>query len=174
MNLLKLAAVIAVLLPFGAVAGDHNEHTQAPSQQAPSQAGNIRIDQPWVRETPKGAQAGAAYMALSNTGAAPDRLLGGSSPMADKVELHTHIDDNGVMRMRKIDAVEIAPGEPSVLRPGGMHIMLIGLKGQIKQGTPVPLTLRFERGGEVTISMPVAGPGAMEPPHGHDDQEHKH
>ncbi|WP_211187538.1 copper chaperone PCu(A)C [Neoroseomonas marina] len=122
-------------------------------------AGDIAIGHPWSRAA--GANAtGAGFLTLRNTGAQPDRLVAASASIARAVELHTHIRDGDVMRMRQVDGIAIAPGQTVELRPGAFHIMLIGLKEPLVQGTRVPLTLRFERAGEVQVELAVEAAGA--------------
>jgi copper(I)-binding protein len=132
-----------------------------------AKVGDIAIDQPWARASLGNAPNSAAYMILQATGATPDRLIGGSTPAAAKVELHTHIMDGGVARMRPIDAIEVAPGEPTVLEPGGAHIMLQGLTRKLEAGSTMPLTLVFEHAGEVTLEVPIEGLATGTAP-GHD------
>lgn len=122
--------------------------------------GAISIDHPWARASMGMAKAGAAYMVLTNNGSAPDRLLSASAEVADAVELHTHLMEDGVMRMRQVQAIEVAPGEPSVLEPGGLHVMLIGLKQPLAAGETFPMTLTFEQAGEVTVEVAVEAMGS--------------
>ena len=81
-----------------------------------------KIIKPWSRPLPAVSANGAAYMTLVNKGTAPDRLLSVSTPAARKAEIHTHMMEGGMMKMRPMDHVDIVPGEPSVLQPGGMHV----------------------------------------------------
>jgi len=129
-------------------------------------AGDLVITQGWSRAAARGGQ-GAGYLSIANRGTAPDRLVAASSPAAPRVELHTHINDNGVMRMREVPGIEIPPGQSVTLRPGGMHLMLMGLAEELRQGTTVPLTLRFERAGEVQVPLAVEAAGARGPGGGH-------
>ena len=129
-------------------------------------AGPVDIEHPWARATASSARNGAAYMVLSTHGPDGDRLLSASSPAADKAELHTHQMDNGVMKMRQVDAIEVAPGSPTALQPGGLHVMLFGLKQPLAQGKTFPLTLTFEKAGSVTVEVNVESAGAVTPPHG--------
>jgi copper(I)-binding protein len=99
-------------------------------------------------------------MRLRNTGAQPDRLISASTPFARVVELHTMIREGDVMRMRPVTDIAVAPGQTVELRPGGFHVMLIGLTGPMPQGGRVPLTLRFERAGEVQVELTVEAAGA--------------
>lgn len=129
-------------------------------------AGDIRIGHPWTRAA--GANAnGAGFMALRNTGTQPDRLLSAATPAARVVELHTHIREGDVMRMRPVQDIPVPAGEAVELRPGGLHIMLIGLAAPLAQGSRVPLTLRFERAGEVQVELVVESAGARTGGHHH-------
>ena len=108
-------------------------------------------------------KTGAAFAVLANNGTAMDQLVAAESPVAERVELHTHMMDGGVMRMREVKAIEVHPGTPTVLQPGGLHIMFIGLRAPLKEGAAVPLTLVFEKAGRLAISAQVLSPGAMSP-----------
>jgi hypothetical protein len=121
--------------------------------------GDLAIGHPWTRAA--GANAnGAGFLTLRNNGAAPDRLVSATSPAARVVELHTHIREGDVMRMRPVADIPVPPGQTVQLRPGGLHIMLIGLNEPLRQGASVPLTLRFERAGEVQVTLSVESAGA--------------
>ena len=122
-----------------------------------AKVGEITIHQPWARASLGNAPNSAAYMTLEATGAEPDRLVSGSTPAAAKVELHTHVMEDGVAKMRPVAAIEVAPGEPTVLEPGGLHLMLRGLTQKLEAGTAIPLTLVFENAGGVTLDVPVKG-----------------
>jgi periplasmic copper chaperone A len=122
-----------------------------------TRVGDITIQEPWARASLGNAPNSAAYMILQTTGAAPDRLIGGSTPVATKVELHTHVMEGGVAKMRPVAAIEVAPGPPTVLEPGGMHLMLRGLTQKLEAGATLPLTLVFEHAGEVTLEVPIEG-----------------
>lgn len=129
-------------------------------------AGALRITDPWSRPAP--GKVGAGYMTVTNTGPIPDRLIGGESPLADRLEIHEMSMDGGVMRMRKLDrGLTLAPDATVRLEPGGYHIMLIGLKRPLKLGQTVPATLRFERAGAVKVVFTVQQP--PQPAAGHGD-----
>jgi hypothetical protein len=132
-----------------------------------AKVGDLTIHQPWARASLGNAPNSAAYMTLETMGATPDRLIGGSTPVAQRVELHTHVMEVGVAKMRPVEAIEVAPGAPTVLEPGGLHLMLSGLTRKLDAGTTVPLTLVFEHAGEVTLEVPVEGVMAGTGP-GHD------
>lgn len=122
-------------------------------------AGALRIATPWTRAAGQGAN-GVGYMLVRNTGATADRLIAARTAIAMTVELHTHIRDGDVMRMRPVPAIDLPPGQEVRLQPGGLHIMLIGLRAPLRQGERVPLTLVFERGGEVEVQLSVEAAGA--------------
>jgi copper(I)-binding protein len=129
-------------------------------------AGDLAIGHPWTRAA--GANGnGAAFMQLRNTGAQADRLVSASTPMARVVELHTMLRDGDVMRMRPVQDIPVPAGGAVALAPGGFHIMLIGLTGPLAQGSRVPLTLRFERAGEVQVELSVEAAGARGSGHQH-------
>lgn len=128
-------------------------------------AGALRIAAPWTRAMRAGG-TGAGFMTIRNTGSAPDRLVAARSPAANVMELHTHIRDGDVMRMRAVPAIELPAGQEVRLAPGGLHLMLIGLAQSLEPGGRVPVTLVFERAGEVTIQLAVEAAGARGPAHG--------
>ncbi len=133
-----------------------------PAAAADYTLGDLAIHKPWARASIGQAQAGAAYITVMNKGSLPDRLVAVEGEVANRVELHTHMMDGGVMKMRKVEAIEVAPGEPAVLKPGGLHIMLMGLKAPLVKGESFPLTLVFERAGRVEIEVSIGEGTAME------------
>lgn len=129
-------------------------------------AGDLRIGHPWSRAA--GANTnGAGFMSIRNAGSQPDRLLSASTPAARVVELHTHIREGDVMRMRPVTDIPVPAGQTVHLRPGGLHLMLIGLTGPLNRGASVPLTLRFERAGEVQVTLDIEAAGAAGGSHRH-------
>ncbi|HEX9466329.1 MAG TPA: copper chaperone PCu(A)C [Alphaproteobacteria bacterium] len=118
------------------------------------QSGAIHVEGAWARPTPPTAKAGAAYMTVVNSGA-DDRLVSASTPIAGKAEVHETINDNGVMKMRPAGALEVKPGTPTKLQPGGLHLMLTELKAPLADGQSFPLTLVFEKAGKVETSVHV-------------------
>ncbi|WP_198374665.1 copper chaperone PCu(A)C [Neoroseomonas rubea] len=148
-----LLAAVPALFALPAIAHDYT-------------AGDLRIFHPWTRAA--GANGnGGGFMRLTNGGAQPDRLISAASPIARVVELHTHLREGDVMRMRPVNDIPIPAGQTVELRPGGVHVMLIGLNAPLQQGTRVPVTLRFERAGEVTVELAVEAAGARAPGHHH-------
>ena len=133
-----------------------------PAQAEDVAAGSMKISAPWVRATPKGASVGAGYMKITNAGTTPDRLVGGSSDVSSRFEVHEMSMDNGVMKMRQVGGgIEIKPGQTVELKPGGYHIMFVGLTKQIAQGEAVKATLQFEKAGKVEVTFAVEGIGAQ-------------
>ena len=129
--------------------------------QTGAQTGSIEIKEAWARATPGGAQNGAAYVTLvSPTG---DRLTGVSSPVAEKAELHQMTNDGGIMKMREVTAIELPPGTPVSLKPGGLHVILMGLKHPLQPGQSVPMTLQFEKSGTREVDVAVGKVGATGP-----------
>lgn len=136
----------------------------APAAAQDVKAGDLVISQPWSRATPGGAKVAGGYLNIANKGAAADRLVGGSADVAGKFEIHEMSMNNGVMTMRPLDkGLVIEPGKTVKLAPGGYHLMLMDLKGALKQGDKVPVTLEFEKAGKVKVSFDVQGVGAQAP-----------
>jgi hypothetical protein len=123
-------------------------------------AGAIEIGHPWARATPRGASVAAGYIKLTNTGSTPDRLVGGTSEAAGRVEIHEMTMTDGVMQMRPLkDGIELKPGQTVELKSGSFHLMMVGLKQQLQQGQRIKGTLIFEKAGPVDIEYQVEGIG---------------
>jgi hypothetical protein len=123
----------------------------------------VAVPKAWARASPGGATIGAAYVEIRNSGEAADKLVGVATPAAGRAEIHTHLMDNGVMRMRKLDALELAPGTSVAMGPGGHHLMLFDLKSPLKAGDKLPLTLTFEKAGTIQIVAEVLEIGSQGP-----------
>jgi periplasmic copper chaperone A len=123
-------------------------------------AGSLSVQSPWSRATPGGAKVGAGYLAIDNKGAAPDRLIGVSSEIAGRTEIHETTVEGAVARMRPVESVEIRPGARAELKPGGSHVMFMDLRRPLKEGERFKATLQFERAGPVTVEFTVRGIGA--------------
>jgi copper(I)-binding protein len=135
-----------------------------PARAEDVKAGDLVISQAWSRATPNGAKIAGGYLTIENKGTAPDKLIGGSGDIAGKVEVHEMSVNNGVMTMRPLDkGLAIEPGKTVKLAPGGYHLMMFDLKGPLKQGEKVPVTLEFEKAGKVNVSLDVQGVGAQAP-----------
>ncbi len=145
----------------------------------------VTVAHPWTRATPGGATVGAAFLEIKTDKGVTDKLVSASSPAASRVEIHTHVMDGDVMKMRRVDAIELKDGQSHVLKPMGDHIMLFDLKMPLKEGDLVKLELKFEKAGAIAIDATVEPAGAMgphgmdsQPGHdandGHDHSGHKH
>ena len=121
--------------------------------------GAIDIGHPYARATVAGQPAGGGYLTLQNAGA-DDRLLSASADVAKSVELHSMSMEGDVMKMRQVEAIDLPAGKTVELKPGGLHIMFIGLKAPFKAGDKFPLKLKFEKAGEVTVQVNVEATGA--------------
>ena len=125
----------------------------------------VSVVQPWSRATPPGAKIGVGFMRLKNAGAAAERVIAVSSPVAGRVEMHVTMREGDVMKMRQVESFEVPPGATLELKPGGAHLMLVDLKRPLAKGERVPLTLRLAKGGEVTVELTVEALGARSPAH---------
>jgi periplasmic copper chaperone A len=136
----------------------------APGRADDVKAGDLVITQAWSRATPGGAKVAGGYLTIENKGTAPDKLIGVSAEIAGKVEVHEMATDNGVMKMRPLEkGLAIDPGKTVKLAPGGYHLMMQELKGPLKQGDKVPVTLEFEKAGKVAVTLDVQAVGAKAP-----------
>jgi copper(I)-binding protein len=119
----------------------------------------VQVEHPWAR--PSAGQTGAVYMTIANTGPIDDRLVSAATPVADQAQLHTEINDKGIMKMRPVSAIDVKPRGQTMLKPGGLHVMLVGLKQPLKVGESFPLTLTFEKAGKLDITVTVEKAAAM-------------
>jgi copper(I)-binding protein len=131
------------------------------SAAASAQNGDVQITDAWARATPGGAQTAAAYVSMESTSG--DKLTGVSTPVAQKADIHSMTMDNGVMKMRQVDGVDLPPGQKVTLKPGGYHIMLTGLAKPLEVGQSFPLTLDFANAGAKQVTVTVEKIGAMGP-----------
>ena len=123
-------------------------------------AGSLDISNPWSRATPKGSSVAAGYMKIKNGGSTSDRLIGGSSDVASKFEVHEMKMENGVAKMRPIKGLEIKPGETVELKPGSFHVMFVDLKKPLASGDHIKGTLVFEKAGTVNVEFDVVAMGS--------------
>lgn len=122
-------------------------------------AGDITVEGVWARASAGMARAGAAFMTIKNTGEA-DKLIAAKADVSKRVELHTHLHQDGVMKMRQIESVAVGKGM-TMLKPGGDHVMFMGLEAPLKEGESFPLTLVFEKAGEINVDVQIKSVGAM-------------
>lgn len=129
--------------------------------------GPLSIQHPWSRVTAVGQAVGGGFLTIANSGPQEDRLVAGTTPVAAEVQLHTMTMDGGVMRMRQVtDGIPVPARGSVALKPGGYHIMFMGLKRALRRGELVPVTLRFKRAGSVTVQFAVQAVGATGPAEG--------
>lgn len=147
--------IVAALLALAAGAAPAHTHEK----------GDLQVRHPWSRATPAGAKVGVGYMEIRNNGALPDRLLSATTPLAARVELHVTSHEGEVMKMRQVRRFEIPAGSRIALGPGGGHLMLVDLARPLKKGERFPLTLRFERAGEIQVELEVQEMGSRHPRH---------
>jgi periplasmic copper chaperone A len=141
----------------------------------------VTVAHPWARATPGGATIGAAFLEIKTATGVDDTLLSIASPVAGRVELHTHIRDGDVMKMRRVEKLPLKAGGSTVLKPHGDHVMLMDLKAPLKEGDLIKLVLTFAKAGPLEIEATVEPIGAMgphgmdhQPGTGNDDSAHKH
>jgi copper(I)-binding protein len=150
-----IAALAAVTLASSAFAHEYK-------------LGPLIIDHPWSRATPKGAAVAGGYLKITNTGTTPERLVGGSTDVAKRFELHEMRMEGGVMKMRELaNGLAIPPGATVELKPGSYHVMMMNLSRQLTKGERVKASLSFEKAGKVDIEFDVEAVGG-------DPKAHKH
>ena len=115
----------------------------------------LSIKNPYVRETPPHVKNSAAFMVIHNQNDKEIKLVKASSEIADKVELHTHIHEDGLMKMREVESIAISANSKATLQPGGFHVMFLGLKQPVKSGDTVSFTLHFDNGETIKIDAPA-------------------
>ena len=115
----------------------------------------IVVEDAWVRSVPPVSKTTAAFMRIRNEGDEPDRLIGVTTSIAERAEIHETVMDKGVMRMRRVESLTIPPGRTVVLKPMGKHIMIIGLKESVDQVGKVRIVLVFEKSGRIVVETPV-------------------
>lgn len=126
----------------------------------------VTVENAFARATIGAGKTGAAYLTILNPTGEPDRLIGAATSTAKRAALHTHLHENGVMKMRPIKAVAIPAHGTAELKPGGNHLMLMGLVAPLKKGGAFPLTLKFEKAGEVSVMVKIGAVGATSAGHG--------
>ncbi|MCZ7659242.1 MAG: copper chaperone PCu(A)C [Xanthobacteraceae bacterium] len=152
---IRLAIALLICLAPAALADDYK-------------AGDLQIVNPWSRATPQGARVAGGYLKITNEGRAPDRLLGGSTEVAERVEVHEMRMEKGVMTMREVKGgLALAPGASVELKPGSYHLMFMGLKRPLAKGERIKGSLQFERAGRVEVEFTVEAIGGPPAAHGH-------
>lgn len=142
---LRIITTLAVAMAFS---------TQALAQEVKLK--DLLIENPYARATVASQPAGGAYVTIENKGVGADKLIGASSPVAKSVEIHTMSMDGNVMKMREVGQIDIKPSTRIEMKPGeGYHLMLMGLRQQLKPGESFPLTLTFEKAGKTEVKVTV-------------------
>jgi copper(I)-binding protein len=160
MRTLLAAATVAALTATAALAHDGKAHD--------AMIGDLTVSNAWTRATAPSAKNGGAFMTIANKGGTPDRLVAASTPASAVTELHTHRMEDGVMKMRPVEGgIDVPAGGAAELKPGGLHVMFLGLKAPLAEGSTVPVTLTFEHAGTVTVDVTVMKAGASAPMGGH-------
>ena len=145
------AATLALALTAGAAA------------QSTSKIGPIEVSDAWARASAGRAGAGAAYFEVRNHDAKSDSLVSAKTDVSRTASLHAHIMKDDIMRMVRVDGLEVPAGGRATLRPGGHHVMLMGLAQPLMRGHSFPLSLTFEKAGTVNVEVVIMGPGARGP-----------
>lgn len=125
------------------------------AEPATPPAPTVTVTNVWVRLPPPGTKTTGAFMLLTNTGKADRKLVSASNPASKVTELHTHLNEGGVMKMRQVPSMEVKAGGTTELKPGSLHVMLIDLVTTLKEGDVVPLTLTFDDGSTVEVKAMV-------------------
>ena len=130
--------------------------------------GDLLIDHPWTRATPNGAKVGGGYTIITNHGKTDDRLISATAETAGRVELHEMAVKDGVMSMRPLpEGVPIPAGSTVEFKPGGLHVMFLDLKEQLKEGGKVKTHLVFEKAGAIDVDFSIGAVGQTAPEHKH-------
>ena len=120
--------------------------------------GDLKLTAPWIRASVPGQVNGAGYVQIDNQAGQADRLISATTNGVNRVELHTIITDNGVAKMREVPGIDVPAKGAVKLMPGGFHIMFLGLASPFKADTTVPVTLKFEKAGEVKVDFEIKPP----------------
>lgn len=133
---------------------------QATAEQAPT---GVSLERPWARASIGTSRPAAAYLTIVNQRPEPVRLVGITTPLAARAEVHRTVKAGNVMRMEQVERLDVPPGGRVVFEPGGLHIMLLDLRQPLVKGGTLPMTLRFSGGGSIDVSVPIFSPGAQGP-----------
>ncbi len=155
MRLTALAASLFALTLSSASLTYAEQQEQHGTPAAEAAHSTIQVSTAWSRELPPTAPVGAAFLSIENHSEQPDRLISANSSIAEVTELHAHIHQGDVMRMVKVEAIDVPAHGQLILEPGGYHVMLIDLKKPLVAGEQLPLTLQFEHGGQVDVIVDI-------------------
>jgi copper(I)-binding protein len=135
--------------------------------------GDLKLTAPWIRASVPGQVNGAGYVQIDNKAGQTDRLISATTNGVNRVELHTIITDNGVAKMREVPGIDVPANGAVKLMPGGFHIMFLGLSTPFKADTTIPVTLKFEKAGEVKVDFEIK-PATYNPSAHSAHDNHKH
>lgn len=159
-----LGGMVAFMLVVGSAdvsCADGHGMNKHDSHETHGMLKSVKVESAWARASAGKARNGVAYVSIENEGRAADRLVGAKSDIAKRTEIHTHLEENGVMKMRRVDGIDLPAGGKITMRPGGYHVMFMGLNKPLKKGGKFSVRLVFEKAGEVTAEVTVQGVGAM-------------
>ncbi|MDO4998165.1 MAG: copper chaperone PCu(A)C [Neisseria sp.] len=136
-------------------------------------AAGVKAENAWARETVQGMKTGGVFLEIENDSKRDDVLIGASTTVSSKVEVHEHVHEDGMMKMREVaGGVALLKGKQVDLKPGGYHVMLMGLKKQLKAGDTFPLTLKFKHAKAKTVTVKVKSNAGGSQAHEHHDHSH--
>lgn len=153
--MLKRFFALASLTLACQLAHAHDHAHEAAAGAGHPRHDTMKIEQVWSRAVPPTPPTGAVYFKLHSQASEADRLIGAHTPRAQKAELHTHVHQGGVMRMEEVEAVEIPANGQVEFKPGGHHVMLFGVTEPLVAGEHFPITLEFEKAGEITLDVTI-------------------
>lgn len=166
MKLVIRSTLIAALIAVSSIAA---------TAHAAGAADSITLVDAYVRQAPPGAPATGAFMVIRNASGKDTKLVKADNPVSKLTELHTHLNEGGMMKMRPVKDIPLPAGGEAVLKPGGLHVMLIDLKSPLKDGDTLPLTFTFDDGSSKEFKVPVKMPTAAGMPMKSDmPMHHKH
>ena len=173
--MIRLLIVLSVVFVGLGVALSSQVGAQSDATASPSapKTSMLYIESPYALATTSVQKNGAAFFRVTNQGANPEKIISASSPIAERVELHTHSMDGDVMMMRQVESFEIAPNTTHALNPMGDHVMLFGLKQKLNAGESFPITLVTADDVELNLDVSIKNP-ADAPVMEHSDMHHNH
>lgn len=158
---MRLSRLVTLTFALGAICASAGAHEYSNK--------GVTVAHPWARATPGGVKVGGLYLEIKAQRGKNDRLIAARSPVAGNVEIHNHIMEQGIAKMRRVDAIAVPGGRSVILRPSGYHIMLMDLKQPLNEGDLTKVTLVFEKAGEIEVDATVEPIGATGP-HGFSEQ----
>ena len=155
MKRLLHTAALGILLSMTVACQADADKSAAAAPATNTAADSVTVEAPFVRAIPPGQPNSASFMTLVNTSDSDHSVKSAASPVAATVELHTHTNNNGVMEMRQVPQIDVPAKGRTELKPGGLHVMLIGLQQELKVGETAAITLTFEDGSTTTVNAPI-------------------